>query len=194
MIRPSSLAVVVGTCLALFFASCADSDSDTHEGREHDGNESSDEHDSSESDSGDSDGGGESGSIISDGDEESGIEYSKTDSYDETRRGARLLLRYDKATDAFVGTVENTTAETLEDVRVEVHLSNGVELGPTTPGAIAPGESADITLPAEGEDFQTWGAHPEVGRDEHGTESEGGGEHNGESEDGGEHDGESESD
>ena len=67
----------------------------------------------------------ESGSVIADGDEESGIEYTKADSYDETRRGARLLLRYDSATDTFVGTVENTTTATLENVRVEVHLSNG---------------------------------------------------------------------
>ena len=183
MIRPYSLAIAVFTCLALLFASCGDSDSD--EGREHGANESSGEHDN-----GESEGGGEhqtsqgsesdeSGSVIADGDEESGIEYAKADSYDETRRGARLLLRYDSATDTFVGTVENTTTETLEDVRVEVHLSNGVELGPTAPGSIAPGDSADISLSAEGEDFQTWSAHPEVGRDEHGTEGESDGEHDG---------------
>ena len=46
------------------------------------------------------------------------------------RAGARLVLRYDAATQTFVGTVENTTSVTLSQVRVEVHLSNGVELGP----------------------------------------------------------------
>ena len=57
----------------------------------------------------------------------------------------------------------NTTKATLKRVRVEVHLSNGVELGPTTPMDLAPGQSIDVSLPATGQNFATWGAHPEVG-------------------------------
>ena len=50
--------------------------------------------------------------------------------YDVTRNGARLILRYDAAANQFVGAVENKTNATLTRVRVEIHLSNGVELGP----------------------------------------------------------------
>ena len=63
----------------------------------------------------------------------------------------------------FRGTVENTTNATLSRVRVEVHRSNGIELGPTTPVDLAPGQTHDIDLPASSEPFTTWSAHPEVG-------------------------------
>jgi len=50
------------------------------------------------------------------------------------RDGARrrLVLSYDPDRNALVGTVENTTEQTLCAVRVEVHLAGGSELGPTT--------------------------------------------------------------
>jgi hypothetical protein len=66
--------------------------------------------------------------------------------------------------------VENTTDIILKQVRVEVHLSNGVELGPTTPTDLNPGESIEISLTATNKDFDGWTAHPEVGES-------GGGEH-----------------
>ena len=102
---------------------------------------------------------GESG----EGGEESATQFTQSQVYDETRGGARLVLRYDPTSQAFVGTVTNTTNATLGRVRVEVHLSNGVELGPTTPMNLAPGQSIDVSLPAVGQAFATWGAHPEVG-------------------------------
>ncbi|MCY4139578.1 MAG: hypothetical protein OXF56_15115 [Rhodobacteraceae bacterium] len=103
--------------------------------------------------------GGESG----EGGEESATQYTQSQVYDETRGGARLVLRYDPTIQTFVGTVTNTTKAMLGRVRVEVHLSNGVELGPTTPMNLAPGQSIDVSLPAVGQAFATWGAHPEVG-------------------------------
>ena len=101
-----------------------------------------------------------------------------------TRAGALLLLTYDPDQDAFVGTVENTTDDLLDQVRIEVHLSNGVELGPTTPGDLPAGQTVprrDLDRPpprpphsaapvANGEQCacQTWSAHPaEVGRHTH---------------------------
>ena len=56
----------------------------------------------------------------------------------------RLVLSYDSTSNAFIGNVENTTDTTLRRVRVEVHLSNGTELGPTTPTDLAPVQSLDI--------------------------------------------------
>ncbi len=95
--------------------------------------------------------------------EESGTQLTKSQTYDEVRNGCRLILRYDAATNAFTGTAQNVTNGTLSRVRVEVHLSNGIELGPTTPVNLAPDESADIFLRASTQSFETWSAHPEVG-------------------------------
>ena len=96
-------------------------------------------------------------------DEESGTELALNENYDNVRNGARLMLAYDAQSDTFKGTVENTTDKTLKQVRVEVHLSNGTELGPTTPVDLAPGEKRVIELTATSKDFDGWTAHPEVG-------------------------------
>jgi hypothetical protein len=111
--------------------------------------------------------------------EESGTELALNESYDEVRNGARLILAYDAQSNSFSGTVENTTNNTLKRVRVEVHLSNGEELGPTTPADLDPGERIDVNLTATSKDFDGWTAHPEVGSGEHGH-GEGHGEHDGE--------------
>lgn len=104
------------------------------------------------------------------GGEESGTQLALDETYDQVRNGARLLLSYDAQSNSFNGTVENTTDKTLERVRVEVHLSNGKELGPTTPADLAPGEKWDVKLTAASKDFDGWSAHPEVGSGEHGHE------------------------
>ncbi|MFC1636007.1 FxLYD domain-containing protein [Planctomycetota bacterium] len=108
--------------------------------------------------------------------EESGAELALNETYDKVRNGARLILAYDAQSNSFNGTVENTTDETLKRVRVEVHLSNGKELGPTTPTDLNPGEKRDVKLTATSKDFNGWTAHPEVGSGEHGG-TEGSGEH-----------------
>ena len=124
-----------------------------------------------------------------DGEEESGTELALDETYNKVRNGARLILNYDAETNSFIGTVENTTDETLKQVRVEVHLSNGKELGPSPSADLAPGEKRDIQLNATSTDFDGWTAHPEVGSEEHSNgepDSEHGGEHDREG--GGEHD------
>lgn len=100
--------------------------------------------------------------------EESGQQFAKDQAYDHVRNGVRLKLAYDAATNAFVGTVENTTNQTVSRVRVEVHLSNGIELGPTTPTDLTPGQKVNVELSAAGQDFNKWSAHPETGSSEHG--------------------------
>ena len=131
---------------------------------------------------------------MDDGDEESGTELALNETYDKVRNGARLILNYDAQSNSFKGTVENTADETLKQVRVEVHLSNGKELGPTPASDLEPGEKRDVQLTATSTDFDGWTAHPEVGSGEHSNgehDAEHGGEHDREG--GGEHDGESES-
>ena len=149
LIQLAALAVV--TLLGL--TSCAGTrDSEAAEGEpaaalEHDGG------DEGRGEGGEHDEGGEG--------EESGEYIARDESWDATRRGMRLQLSFDPAEDAFTGTVENTTQETICAVRVEVHLSGSIELGPTERTDLAPGESVAIELPAEGSDFEVWTAHPE---------------------------------
>jgi hypothetical protein len=100
--------------------------------------------------------------------EESGTKLALNETYDTVRNGARLILAYDAQSNSFVGTVENTTDKTLKNVRVEVHQSNGKEIGPTTPGDLESGEKRDVKLTATSTDFDGWNAHPEVGSGEHG--------------------------
>ena len=127
-------------------------------------------------------------------DEESKVQLTLADTYDHVRNGAHLILSYNEASNSFKGTVRNTTGAILPQVRVEIHLSNGVELGPTPPVDLAPGEQIPIELMAEGPPFDKWTAHPEVGPStgsggEGGAESgggEGGGEHGSGGEGGGE--------
>ena len=101
-------------------------------------------------------GGSESG-------EESGAQLSLADTYDHIRGGARLILNYDQQSNSFKGTVENTTNQTLKRVRVEIHLSNGTELGPTTPVDLAPGQKIDVKMAATKANFTGWTPHAEVG-------------------------------
>ena len=134
--------------------------------------------------------GGEGGSegSASGGEEGSGAMLAPDQTFDMVRSGARLILSYDGSVNAFTGTVENTTNSVLTRVRIEVHLSNGTELGPTTPADLAPGQTARVILPSTEASFTGWVAHAEVGGGEGG---ESGGEHGsgGESgsESGGEH-------
>jgi hypothetical protein len=100
--------------------------------------------------------------------EESGTELALNESCDEVRDGVRLILAYDAQSNSFNGTVENTTDKTLSRVRVEVHLSNGTELDPTTPADLDPGKRRDVRLTATNMDFDGWTAHAEVGSSEHG--------------------------
>ena len=94
--------------------------------------------------------------------EESGEYLGRGETWDRTRRGARLILSFDPARKAFRGNVENTTPARLCAVRVEVHLSTGTELGPTERTDLAPGASVAVELPTAGEEFTAWTAHPEI--------------------------------
>jgi len=106
--------------------------------------------------------GGESGEG-----EEAGPRLAKNGIHDEVRKGIRLILSFDSESSSFIGTVENVTEKTVSKVRVEVHLSNGTELGPTNPIDLAPGKKVDVGLSAEGQSFEWWKAHAEAGASEH---------------------------
>ena len=127
-----------------------DEEGEHREGGEHDGDGEHGEH-------------GEGGEHGEEG-EESGEYIGRTQTWDATRRGMRLTLSFDETQSAFTGTVENTTRATICNVRVEVHLSDGPELGPTPGLDLLSGESAATSLPSGGAPFERWTAHPEASR------------------------------
>ena len=100
--------------------------------------------------------------------EESGEKLALTDTYDHVRKGVRMVLAFHNASSSFIGTIENVTDKTIKSVRVEVHLSNGVELGPTERKDLAPGEKSGIKIEAAGHVFEWWTTHAESGSSEHG--------------------------
>ena len=132
---------------------------------------------------GGSESGGEGGAA---GSEEGGSALALDETFDMVRAGARLIMSYDAHSNAFFGTVVNTTNATLTQVRIEVHLSNGIELGPTTPVDLAPGAAMNVILPASAQPFDGWTPHAEVGASEGGSGGEGSGEGSGEHGSGGE--------
>ena len=99
--------------------------------------------------------------------EESGGRLALTDTYDHVRKGVRMVLAFHNASSSFIGSVENVTDKTIKKVRVEVHLSSGVELGPTERKDLAPGEKSGIKIEAKGHVFEWWTAHAESGSSEH---------------------------
>ncbi len=91
--------------------------------------------------------------------------------------GARLVLQFNPRTQVFVGSVTNTTSRTLSQVRVEIHLDNGTELGPTKRTDVRPGQTIPVELGAFGNSFTSWVSHPEAGVEQgHGAGGEEGGE------------------
>ncbi len=94
---------------------------------------------------------------------ESGTQYGLTDTAVETRSGVQLTMSYDAAAETFRGEVVNTTSATVTQVRVEIHLSNGVELGPTPRVDLAAGQSMPVELDASGQTFTSWSVHVELG-------------------------------
>ena len=104
---------------------------------------------------GSGEGGGEgvegSGNDTAEGSGTNALALNQT--YEATCNGARLVMRYDEANNRFVGKVVNMTNATLTRVRVEIHLSNGVELGPTTPTDLPAGYQLSLTMPATDQPF-----------------------------------------
>ena len=94
---------------------------------------------------------------------ESGIRWNPDEIATDTRRGVNLVISYSSSGQRFSGTVTNTTGSTVTDVRVEVHLSNGTELGPTPRIDLKAQESRPITLDASDQNFDWYSVHVEIG-------------------------------
>ena len=96
---------------------------------------------------------------------ESGTRWNPTETATETRSGVTLVLSYDATSQRFNGTVTNTTNSTVTNVRVEIHLSNGPELGPTPRVDLVAQGRRPVTLDASGQNFSWYSVHVEIGSD-----------------------------
>ena len=94
---------------------------------------------------------------------ESGMRWNPDETATDTRCGVDLVISYDASSRRFTGTVTNTTNATVTDVRVEIHLSNGTELGPTPRVALAAGAKQSVTLDAFDQNFDWYSVHVEIG-------------------------------
>ena len=157
------LIFIVAAVAVLAIAACSESGMDTGESesggeygeRISERSEGSGEH-------GDEGEGSEKAKSGTEDGEEDATQYGLGDTFDQLRAGSRLIVSYNATDNAFLGTVENVSETTLDRVRVEIHLSNGVELGPTPSIDLSPGEFADVRLDATSQPFDTWSAHAEV--------------------------------
>ncbi len=95
--------------------------------------------------------------------EEGGQRYQLVETARQTRSGVELIMSYDSGQQRFTGTVTNTTNATAPAVRVEIHLSNGMELGPTPHSDLAAGGKQTVELDARGQSFDWWSVHVEMG-------------------------------
>jgi hypothetical protein len=104
------------------------------------------------------------------GPEEDGTQYAIGETATITNNGVELIISFNSDSSKFIGTVENITTATIQQVRVESHLSNGIELGPTTPADLLASAIRNIELDAVGQTFTTWSVHAEVGASSGGGE------------------------
>ncbi|MCY4397930.1 MAG: hypothetical protein OXE96_01100 [Gemmatimonadetes bacterium] len=94
---------------------------------------------------------------------ESGTRWNANETATDTRNGVNLTISYNATTQRFAGSVTNTTGSTVTDVRVEIHLSNGTELGPTPRVDLNAQETQPVTLDASGQTFDWYSIHVEIG-------------------------------
>ena len=94
---------------------------------------------------------------------ESGTRWNRDETATDSRRGVDLTISYNASTQQFDGSVTNTNASAVADVRVEIHLSNGTELGPTPRVGLGPSETKSVALDASGQSFSWYSVHVELG-------------------------------
>ena len=94
--------------------------------------------------------------------EESGTQLALGDTLNEVQSEVRLVLSYDPTANAFTGTVQNTTGNTLPEVSIRVRLSNGIDWVLTNLLDLAPSQVREVTIPVGSEPFTSWSAHLEI--------------------------------
>ena len=92
-----------------------------------------------------------------------GRHYALSDTLDEFYKGARLVLSYDSTANAFIGTLVNTTSDSLPKARVEIRLDGSADRSAHIALVdLAPSQVREVTLHVDGEPFIFWQALTDV--------------------------------
>ena len=88
------------------------------------------------------------------------VSIAPDDGFSGIQDGIRFTLDYDPTANAFTGLVENTTANTLAHVTVEVRLYGSDDRGAqVTLADLAPSQVSEVTLPVGSDPFTSWSGH-----------------------------------
>ncbi len=88
--------------------------------------------------------------------QELGDQLKVNENYEQEIDGLHVIVSYHAPTSSFIGFIENTTNKIISNIRIEIYLSNAVELGPTRPGSLQPGEMKNISLLVHNQGFSEW--------------------------------------
>ena len=111
---------------------------------------------------GGSEGGGEGGG---EGSNEASPPIPISTPFSDVFQNQHFMFAFDASTRSFRGSVENRTNTLICRSRTEVHLGAGtqvVELGPTIPENLGPGETLNVVMTIEGYEPETYALHPEA--------------------------------
>ncbi len=111
---------------------------------------------------GGSEGGGEGGD---EGSNEASPPIPISTPFSDVFQNQHFMFAFDASTRSFRGSVENRTNTLICRSRTEVHLGAGtqvVELGPTIPENLGPGETLNVVMTIEGYEPETYALHPEA--------------------------------
>jgi len=95
-------------------------------------------------------------------DDAEGAMVASTATWDRTRNGVHVIMTFDPARNAFLGTAANTTQERLCGVQVAIVLEDGTALDPSPKLNLAVGDTAKVEVPAGGAKVQGWSARPQI--------------------------------
>lgn len=96
-------------------------------------------------------------------------ELGINDKYNGISKGVKIVLSYDFRKSAFIGSVENMTTKTIENISIRVILSSGLSLESTVIKNFLPGDRKNIILNDNGQMFNWWIAHATKGSEYSGS-------------------------
>ncbi len=85
-----------------------------------------------------------------------------TDVYDDTISGVHVMVKYMLDDKYFYGSLENVGDELVKGIKVGMHLSNGMDLGPTHGLDLVPGKAGSVVIDADIKEWEKWAVYVEL--------------------------------
>lgn len=87
----------------------------------------------------------------------------KTDVYDDTISGVHVMVKYMLDDKYFYGSLENVGDEHVVGLKLGMHLSNGMDLGPSHGADLEPGKAGSVVIDADIKEWEKWAVYVEIG-------------------------------